>query len=363
MKREVAMWLEGVDGAGLHERVCGLHGQVGGAVRRSVAGGGASEVRAVTSADTIFAIDRDVEPVLDGFFADLSAWMGPLVLIAEGMDEAERGEVREDLGEGVVLYGCSGLESARSVAIVDPIDGTRGVMYDKRSAWFLLGMGPLVGWPARGSELGYGFMGELGTSKAGLLDRWWAFRGGPARGERLDLSGGLAGRLEARPSGAADLRNGFGMLSKFFPAGKEILCGLECAMLARLGLGRAGSGGLVDGAGSLVFDDQYICTGGQLVELMSGHDRFNADLRSFAHGVGGIEGGLCCHAYDLAGLLVAEAAGVVVTDAAGGALDFPLDCTGGVDWVAYANAGLRGVVEPALQAAMAEIAGLGRGGG
>ena len=34
-----------------------------------------------------------------------------------------------------------------------------------------------------------------------------------------------------------------------------------------------------------VFDDEYICSGGQLYELMAGHDRFLADLRPIFHGV------------------------------------------------------------------------------
>jgi fructose-1,6-bisphosphatase/inositol monophosphatase family enzyme len=55
---------------------------------------------------------------------------------------------------------------------------------------------------------------------------------------------------------------------------------------------------------------------------------------------------MCCHPYDCAGLLVAEEAGVVITDARGQPLDAPLDTTTGVSWVGYANAGLRRRIEP-----------------
>jgi fructose-1,6-bisphosphatase/inositol monophosphatase family enzyme len=48
----------------------------------------------------------------------------PLVLVAEGIGE----EGRRDFGPP---------DGARVRVIVDPIDGTRGLMYDKRSAWFL----------------------------------------------------------------------------------------------------------------------------------------------------------------------------------------------------------------------------------
>jgi len=58
--------------------------------------------------------------------------------------------------------------------------------------------------------------------------------------------------------------------------------------------------------------------------------------------------GLCCHPYDCAGLLIAEEAGVVITDEHGRPLDGPLDVTTGLSWVGYANASLRGRIEPLL---------------
>jgi hypothetical protein len=48
-------------------------------------------------------------------------------------------------------------------------------------------------------------------------------------------------------------------------------------------------------------------------------------------------------------MLIAEEAGVVLTDEKGDALDGPLDVTSGVSWVGYANAALRERIEPILQ--------------
>jgi hypothetical protein len=59
--------------------------------------------------------------------------------------------------------------------------------------------------------------------------------------------------------------------------------------------------------------------------------------------------GLCCHPYDCATMLIAEQAGVLLTDAAGAPLDGPLDVTTGLNWVGYANATLRSRIEPVLR--------------
>ena len=84
------------------------------------------------------------------------------------------------------------------------------------------------------------------------------------------------------------------------------------------------------------FEDQYASTGGQLYELMAGHDRFIADLRPLVHGIlaaRGLPHGLCCHPYDLCTALIAEELGVAVTGADGRALDAPFDATSDVAWI------------------------------
>jgi hypothetical protein len=48
-------------------------------------------------------------------------------------------------------------------------------------------------------------------------------------------------------------------------------------------------------------------------------------------------------------MLVAEQAGVIITDDAGRPLDGPLDTTSSVSWIGYANADLRRKIEPHLQ--------------
>src|SRR5262249_6790326 len=110
------------------------------------------------------------------------------------------------------------------------------------------------------------------------------------------------------------------------------------------------------------FEDQYICTGGQLYELMVGHDRFTCDLRALFErrlAARRVRLGICCHPYDLASALVAERAGVIVTGPDSGALDAPLTVEADVAWVGYANAAIRAEVEPALQRELRERGLLG----
>jgi hypothetical protein len=97
-----------------------------------------------------------------------------------------------------------------------------------------------------------------------------------------------------------------------------------------------------------VFDDQYISTGGQFYELIVGHDRFNADLRPLFYQAQRQPEGLCCHPYDCATLLVAEEAGVIITNGLGQPLDGPMDTTTGLSWAGYANKALHDRIQPLL---------------
>ncbi|HLH31788.1 MAG TPA: inositol monophosphatase, partial [Terriglobia bacterium] len=88
-------------------------------------------------------------------------------------------------------------------------------------------------------------------------------------------------------------------------------------------------------------------TGGQLYELMAGHDRFIADIRPLVN-----PSGLCCHPYDLCTALIARELGVIITDPSGGLLGAPLDVETNVAWAGYANEDIRRQIEPQLHAAL-----------
>ena len=271
--------------------------------------------------DVIFRLDAEVEPVVLEATRELD-----VVLLAEGVATEER--------------------DAPTRLLMDPIDGTRGLMFEKRSAFFLAGAAPNRGAATRLSDIEVAVMVEIPTPRSHLRDELWAVRGEGARGRTRNLETGETTALPLRPSQADDPRGGFGQISRFFHPGKAELAALEDALMARL------YPEAEDGE-TLTFEDQYASSGGQLYEMLTGKDRFVADLRAslFEHfRREGRRVGHVCHPYDLAAHLIGTEAGLHLTDGHGAPLDAPMDLTAAVDWIGYANDAIRARVEPALLA-------------
>src|SRR5262249_23954080 len=98
--------------------------------------------------------------------------------------------------------------------------------------------------------------------------------------------------------------------------------------------------------------DQYISTGGQLYELIAGHDRFVTDLRPLMRSEmerRGSDLSICCHPYDLCSEVIARELGVIITDEKGALLNAPLTVDADVAWVGYENGRIRSQIEPQLQ--------------
>lgn len=288
----------------------------------------------VTAADTIYGIDQVTEPAVLAWCERHWPQREPVELVMEGLEEY--GAVTFPRGTPVA--------ATRWKLLLDPIDGTRGLMHDKRGAWSLAGLAPQRGPQTRLGDIVVAAMTELPTSKAGFVDQLSAVRGGGVRAERIDLRTGARRRFVPRPSRATTLAHGFASFAKFLPEGKAWLAGREELLWRELG--HSGASG-----GEPVFDDQYISTGGQLYELITGHDRFIADVRPVAFAALGLANAasLPCHAYDLAAVLVAEEAGCIVTGADGRPLRAPLDTTTPVAWVGYANRALARRIRPVLR--------------
>jgi hypothetical protein len=288
--------------------------------------------------DTIFAIDRVSEDVLLSHFEEL-ARSRSFVLIAEGLGETGR----------VVLPRGSDEGAAELRIIVDPIDGTRGIMYQKRSAWILTGIAPNRGEATTLADIEIAIQTEIPLVKQHLCDAVW-ISNGVVNGERLNRLNGETTVLRPRPSCATTIAQGYGGLSRFFPSGRAILAAVDDQVVERV-LGPTPAGR------ALAFEDQYISTGGQLYELLMGHDRWIADLRPLLDARLRAEGralGLACHPYDICTESIARACGVVVTDARGLRLDTPLDVTTDLSWIGFANAAIRDQVWPALTELLAE---------
>jgi fructose-1,6-bisphosphatase/inositol monophosphatase family enzyme len=289
-----------------------------------------SEVSRESSADTIYGIDAEVEPVIEEYCEHWGREV-PLVVVAEGL-EPESGRV--------FPHGARA-EDAPIRIIMDPIDGTRGLMYDKRPAWCLAAAAPNKGPATRLSDVTVAVMTELPTSKMAFSDVLWAVKGRGAHAEREHLLTGRPTPLQIRPSSSDTLAHGFAAVANFFPSTKVLAAELTEFLIERIV-------GTADPSKSLVFEDQYISTGGQFYELMMGHDRFIADLRPYFYKIQKQAAGLCCHPYDCGGLLIAQEAGVHITDGLGNALDGPMDTTTGLSWAGFANSRLRARMEPLL---------------
>jgi hypothetical protein len=246
----------------------------------------------------------------------------------------------------------SGNESGEVVAdwviIVDPIDGTRGLMYQKRSAWVLTGVAPNRGPETSLRDLVLAVQTEIPLVKQHLSDQMWAVRGEGVQARRFNRLTREWTPIRLRPSAADTIAHGYASIARFFPGARDELAALdEAVVLNALGPYAPGR--------AHCFEDQYASTGGQLYELAAGHDRFIADLRPLMRPVlhsRGLPPALTCHPYDVCTALIALESGVIVTDPSGRPLDAPLNVTAEIAWAGYANERIRGQIEPVLQRAL-----------
>ena len=287
--------------------------------------------------DTIFAVDRVSEAVLVDLFEKRIASRNPIVLIAEG------------LAGGQVVHP-RGTNEADAVwrILADPIDGTRCLMYQKRSGWILTGIAPNLGEQTSLADIQLAVQTEIPLIKQHLSDTLWAGQGTGAQAERFNRLTGERRAFVPRPSSATQLAHRFCSVSRFFSGGRVVLAAIDDDISSGVaGQDREGK--------AYCFEDQYLATGGQLYELMVGHDCFLADLRPLLRPIlrqRGWKNGLCCHPYDLCTELIAREAGVLVSDETGRPLSPPMNLTADVTWAGYANPNIHALVAPLLRIAL-----------
>ena len=279
--------------------------------------------------DTIFGIDVAVEEML--------------LRYCEGWGREQHFRL---IGEGLptagLEFGREGLGGPPFRLLVDPIDGTRGLMFDKRSAWCLMGCAPDLGEGTRLQDVEVAVMTELPTTRQNISDVIWAVAGQGAKAERHDLVRGTEVALTLQPSGAKDLKHGFASVANYFPGGKRLIAELDEAILYRA------MGGW-NPAKAEVYSDQYICTGGQLAEVVLGRDRFVLDVRPLVYAKLGVQSALACRPYDLATWLIGQEAGCVVCGPFGQALEAPLDITTNMSFAFYGNQHLADLLVPIVR--------------
>lgn len=291
-------------------------------------------------ADKIYVIDRSVEMVLLPALVEHLQPVVSFALICEGVND----EQPLAFPEGTPIEEC------RTRLIVDPIDGTRPIMYNKRSAWWLAGLAPNRGGETSLRDIEVAVQVEIPTTRAALADTLRAIRGAGVSGETTNLITGERETFQPQPSRATTINGGFASFFHPFPGGKEIFAAIEEELAREI------IGGL-EASKTAMFDDQYLSTGGQLYELMIGRDRMLVDVRGLLYEQFKREskpGGHACHPYDLCTVLIAEESGVKITDGRGRPLDAPLDTTTDVSWIGYANEAIRREVEPVLTRLLAD---------
>src|SRR5512144_1627702 len=169
-----------------------LHSEIRATVVAACESSGLNAMSAIVKeeeGDTIYAVDRVSETVLVDFFEREIASECPVVLIAEGLENGK-----------LALPRGTDESSAHWRIIVDPIDGTRGLMYQKRSAWVLTGVAPNRGEETRLSDVRVAVQTEIPLVKQHLFDQLVAIRGRGVLATRVDRVGGGSAEFVPGPS-------------------------------------------------------------------------------------------------------------------------------------------------------------------
>ncbi len=289
--------------------------------------------------DVSFQIDVRPEEIVEETFNNAPE---AVVVICEG------------LGRNVFPASAGESEAAWYV-IIDPLDGSREISYSKRSAWVLSGVAPAHPSPTL-ADIVWAIQTEVPvvSQTAGVV--LTASEGRPTVLESCDLTVGSVTEVKRglRPSAAASVRGGYAVFADYFAGSHAVT-----AQIADLVLDHAlETVETVEPGEALAFNDQYLSTAGCMYLIANGTYRFFADLRPVAGRIAARSGrnvGLCAHPYDLCTYLIAQQAGVLITDPAGAPLSYPLAVDVDCGWVGYANQCIRNEMEAPLLSAIAKL--------
>lgn len=294
---------------------------------------------AMGAGDVTYGIDVPAEAVLDRWLGT-TARHGPLSLLTEDSGWRHRGPN----GHGGVRE-LEGFDHGGPRIVVDPIDGTRNLMADVRSAWSVIAIAGAGPGEPRLSDVEGGVLSEIPDSRGSRARVFRATSDGRVRLslESVDEAHVLQdGIWHCDDDDRVD--NGYFPFFRYSHDMRPAIARIEADFFERVER--------LEGAEiRTCYDDQYISNGGQLALLTLGTYRMIVDLRADLARERG-QPTLTCKPYDCAGaILVARAAGCVVTDVGGGELDFPLDVSTPVSFVGWANHATRARLEPHLNAA------------
>ena len=302
--------------------------------------------------DVTFGLDEPTERVLEEWL-DEQAREGPLSLMTEDAGWRHRGPGAPNGPKGPGRPGpvdLEGFDHGGPRIAVDPIDGTRNLMADLRSAWSVISFcGPGPSQPGL-ADVSLGLVGEIPDSRAALYRTLSATRGAGCR-LRVNALADDA-RLEERPLVCDEddrVDNGYFPFFSYMHDLRPPLAALQADFFARLARHEQADV-------RSCYDDQYISNAGQLFLLAHGTYRMIVDARQWVARRAG-QSTVTSKPYDLAGaVLCAKEAGCVLTSVDGGELAFPLDTSTPVEFVGFANSATRARLWPHLEGALQALA-------
>lgn len=315
-----------------------------GALARSVGAG---------AGDETFGLDAVSESIVTRWLEE-TASVHPLSFLTEDVGWRHLGP-----GAGGRAVALPDFDHGGPRIACDPIDGTRNLMHDLRSAWTVLGLaGPGAGVP-RLAEVEFGLVAELPDSRAGRTRTFVARRGSGCRLVEEDLAASAPAPATGTPATGSPATErvlradtddrpdeGYFSFFSFHPEVRPAVARLALDFFRRL---ERGHGARLESC----LDDQYIASAAQLVLVATGTYRLAVDARGRIPRIGG-PATRSAAPYDVSGaVLCAREAGAVVLDLDGEPLDVPLDVTTPVSFCAFPNEATRARLWPELAASLA----------
>jgi fructose-1,6-bisphosphatase/inositol monophosphatase family enzyme len=294
----------------------------------------------IGAGDVTYGIDVPTEIVLDRWLEEIAA-KAPISLLTEDAGWRHRGP-----GKTGRVVELDGFDHGGPRIVVDPIDGTRNLMTDLRSAWSVIAVcepGESEPWMR---DVTGGVLAEIPDSRGDHARVFQATRGGRVvLAHERSSDGAWLTRGAWRADADARADNGYFPFFRYLADMRPSIADIEARFFARLAEHEKSDV-------RTCYDDQYISNGGHLALLTLGTYRMIADLRQWLALRRG-QPTMTTKPYDIAGaVLVARTAGCIVTAVGGGELDFPLDVKTPISFVGWANEATRARLEPHLNAVL-----------
>jgi len=285
--------------------------------------------------DVVYKIDVRAENIVENTFKRIGDEVCPILGITEKTG-------KRVYGDGEPEY----------FIIVDPIDGTRPLMYQLHPAFSLVGIGKIIEsrYPVLG-DIEFCAMFQIPNLDKKYIDLVKAMKGKGTMMERYEVDTWKKIKtFRPTPSKAKSIEHGFIVISAPFSP-REYLARVGDYIVKKV----------VREGRARVFYDEYLSTAGQFYRLLLGKYRIVVDLRPLQEKLlktKGGELGLCAHPYDVCCALSLKEVNCPITDGYGNEKDFwrfPCDAKTDVHYIAYANEILREKIEPIILEAISKI--------